>query len=460
MVVKKKKVYICTECGYETFSWIGKCPGCQGWYSLQEEEVLPGRGSIMGVTGKGAPKQLDEIEPLEEKRLLSGIMEMDRVLGGGTVPGSVVLVGGDPGIGKSTLLLQAALRFAAAGHKALYVTGEESLGQVRTRSTRLGLPHGGLTILAEMEYSRIASQINSLKPDLVVIDSIQTIMKSELGSVPGSVVQVREVTASLNQLAKSSQITFFLIGHVTKDGAIAGPRVLEHMVDCVLYFEGDRYHNFRILRGIKNRFGSTNEMGIFTMESNGLLEVENPSALFLGKRSEKEAGSIVVSIMEGTRPLLVEIQSLVAPSYMGGAPRRTSAGLDYNRVALIVAVLEKRVGLQLYNRDIYINAMGGVKVLEPAVDLGVAMSIASGYRDRPVVEGTIVVGEIGLTGEVRPVNRISERLKEGAKMGFKRFLLPQGNLDAQFFSSREILEKEMELLGVSTLKQALQLGLE
>ncbi len=459
-MVKKKRIYICTECGYETFSWIGKCPGCQSWYSLQEEEDTPGRKNMTADTAGGAFKNLEDIEPLEEKRFQSGIHEMDRVLGGGTVPGSVVLVGGDPGIGKSTLLLQAALRFASKNYKVLYVTGEESLGQVRTRSTRLELPSCGLAVLAEMEYSRIASQINSIEPDLVVIDSIQTVMKSELGSIPGSVVQVREATASFNQIAKSKHITFFLIGHVTKEGAIAGPRVLEHMVDCVLYFEGDRYHNFRILRGIKNRFGSTNEMGIFTMEPNGLLEVENPSALFLGNRSEQAAGSIVVSTMEGTRPLLVEIQSLVTPSYTGGTPRRTSAGLDFNRVALIVAVLEKRVGMQLFNRDIFINAMGGVKVMEPAVELGVAMSIASAYRDTPVGEGTVVVGEIGLTGEVRPVNRISERLREGSKMGFQRCLLPQGNLDAQFFPGRDLLEKETELVGVATLKQALQMGLE
>jgi len=318
---------------------------------------------------------------------------------------------------------------------------------------------GPLLVLAETEYKAIEKQILQKMPHLVILDSIQTIMKSELGTVPGSVVQVREVTASLVQMAKGCQFTFFIVGHVTKEGTIAGPRLLEHMVDCVLYLEGERYQNFRILRGIKNRFGSTNEIGIFTMESRGLTEVDNPSALFLEQRPRDTAGSVVVPFMEGTRPLLVEIQALVTPSYYGGNPRRVFTGLDYNRVALIIAVLEKRLGLQLYNGDIFANAVGGVKVTEPAADLGVALSISSSFRDRPVLPNTLAIGEIGLTGEVRPVSRLEERLREGIKMGFRRCLVPNGNLSSSFEDNIGDLGGNIEISGVSTVAEALDLVL-
>ncbi len=456
---KKKVIFVCQQCGYEAHKWMGRCPNCQSWSTMLEEsfpEVVPENMSRLGEAGD--LKRLDEIESLDEERYLTGIMELDRVLGGGAVAGTVILVGGDPGIGKSTLLLQAALGLASRGSKVLYVSGEESPGQVKMRAKRLCSYQAPLMVLAETEYNRIASHIVKYNPQVVIIDSIQTIMKGELGNVPGSVVQVREITASLVQLAKSKQIIFFIVGHVTKEGILAGPRLLEHMVDCVLYFEGERYQNFRILRSVKNRFGATNEIGIFTMESCGLQEVQNPSALFLNQRPASVAGSVVVPSMEGSRPLLVEIQGLVTPSYFGGTPRRTSTGLDFNRVAIIIAVLEKRAGLQLYNCDIFINVVGGVKIMEPAADLGAALSIASSFMDKPVQTKVMMVGEIGLTGEVRPVNRMEERLREGAKMGFNRCILPRGNISSTFITSMKELEKNLEMIGVSTLAQALNLA--
>ncbi len=461
-MAREKTIFVCRECGYEAYKWMGRCPSCQGWQTFQEERVLK-KVSEAGYTLRspgGELRSLGEIVPLEEERFLTGIGEFDRVLGGGAVPGSTILVGGDPGIGKSTLLLQAALTLASRNYKVLYVTGEESLQQVKMRAERLNLTQHSLLVLAETEYSVIEKQIVQNMPDLVILDSIQTVMKSELGTVPGSVIQIREVTASLIQLAKNRQITFFIVGHVTKEGAIAGPRMLEHMVDCVLYFEGERYQNFRILRGVKNRFGSTNEIGIFTMETRGLVEVDNPSALFLEQRPIDASGSVVVPSMEGTRPLLVEIQALVTPSCFGANPRRVSTGLDYNRVALIIAVLEKRLGLQLSSGDIFVNAVGGVKVMEPAVDLGVALSIASSFRDRLVLPETMVVGEIGLTGEVRPVNRLEERLREGVKMGLHRCIAASGNLSRGLKDNIADITEKLDIIGVSTVAEALNLVLK
>ena len=458
---KKKVLFVCQQCGYEAYKWMGRCPNCQSWSTMIEEsipDVAPENIYRLGEAGE--LKQLDEIAPLDEERFLTGIKELDRVLGGGAVAGTVILVGGDPGIGKSTLMLQAALGLASRGSRALYVSGEESLGQVKMRAKRLCCAQTPLMVLAETEYNRIASQIMKYNPQVVIIDSIQTIIKGELGNVPGSVVQIREVTASLVQLAKSKQIIIFIVGHVTKEGILAGPRLLEHMVDCVLYFEGERYQNYRILRGIKNRFGATNEIGIFTMESSGLQEVQNPSALFLNQRPDGVAGSVVVPSVEGSRPLLVEIQGLATPSYFGGAPRRTSTGLDFNRVAIIIAVLEKRAGLKLFNHDIFINVVGGVKIMEPAADLGAALSIASSFMDRPVRKGVMVVGEIGLTGEVRPVSRMEERLREGVKMGFNRCLLPRGNVSSNLITNMKELEKDLEMIDVSTLAQALNLAFD
>ncbi|RJX25025.1 MAG: DNA repair protein RadA [Dethiobacter sp.] len=456
---KRKVIFVCQQCGYEAHKWMGRCPNCQSWSTMLEEsfqEVVPENISRLGEAGD--LKQLDQIESLDEERFLTGIKELDRVLGGGAVAGTVILVGGDPGIGKSTLLLQAALGLASRDGRVLYVTGEESPGQVKMRAKRLSSNQVPLMVLAETEYNRIANHITKYNPQVVIVDSIQTIMKGELGNVPGSVVQVREITASLVQLAKNKQIIFFIVGHVTKEGILAGPRLLEHMVDCVLYFEGERYQNFRILRGVKNRFGATNEIGIFTMESSGLQEVQNPSALFLNQRPTSVAGSVVVPIMEGSRPLLVEIQGLATPSYFGGTPRRTSTGLDSNRVAIIIAVLEKRAGMKLYNCDIFINVVGGVRIMEPAADLGVALSIASSLMDKPIQTQIMMVGEIGLTGEVRPVNRMEERLREGAKMGFNRCILPRGNMSRTIISNMKEIEKDLEMIGVSTLAQALNLA--
>lgn len=460
-MAKERRLFVCSECSYELNKWMGRCPSCQSWNTMKEETIRAAAPqNLARVREPVEPRVLSEIELEEGARLQTGMNELDRTLGGGAVPGSTVLLGGDPGIGKSTLMLQAALRYAAKGEKVLYVTGEESLQQVKMRAERLGFAHVPLLVLADTEYSRIERQISRETPRIVIIDSIQTAMKSELGNVPGSVIQVREVTASLVQLAKTEGVTFFIVGHVTKEGALAGPRLLEHMVDCVLYFEGERYQSFRILRGVKNRFGSTNEMGIFTMEEKGLREVDNPSALFIGQRPRENApGSVVVPVMEGTRPLLVELQGLVTPFYGGGNPRRTSTGLDYNRVALVIAVLEKRVGLQLYSADIFVNAVGGVRITEPAADLGVALSLASSSREKPLLPHTLLLGEIGLTGEVRPVSRIEERLKEGAKMGFARCILPRGNLEGDYLGSREKIEKDLELIGVSTLHQGLKAAL-
>lgn len=459
-MAREKVLFICRECGYEAYKWMGHCPSCHGWQTFQEERVLKGplkTGSAL--RGGGEIQLLNDIAPLKEERFLTGINEFDRVLGGGAVPGSTILVGGDPGIGKSTLLLQAALQLSSQNYKVIYVTGEESLQQVKMRAARLNLNGDSLLVLAETDYGTIERQLLQNAPHLVILDSVQTMIKSEIGTVPGSIVQVREVTASLIQLAKSRQITFFIVGHVTKEGTIAGPRLLEHMVDCVLYLEGERYQNFRILRGVKNRFGSTNEIGIFTMESRGLVEVDNPSALFLEQRPVDAPGSVVVPSMEGTRPLLVEIQALVTPSCFGGNPRRVSTGLDYNRVALIIAVLEKRLGLQLYNGDIFVNAVGGVKVMEPAVDLGVSLSISSSFWDKRVLPNTLVVGEIGLTGEVRPVNRLEERLREGVKMGFQRCIVPNGNLNKSFRDNIIDISPKLDISGVSTLAEALDLVL-
>jgi DNA repair protein RadA/Sms len=458
---KEKVKYVCRQCGYEAYKWMGRCPGCQSWNSMAEEAFFPASTGQPGRPGEPENIQpLNAIAPLAEERLYTGIGELDRVLGGGAVPGTTILVGGDPGIGKSTLLLQAALGLVSQGHQVLYITGEESLAQIRMRADRLRLAHLPALVLAETEYSRIAASIAKHNPRIVVLDSIQTMVKSELGNVPGSVIQVREITASLVQLAKNRGIIFFIIGHVTKEGALAGPRVLEHMVDCVLYFEGERYQNFRLLRGIKNRFGATNEIGIFTMESRGLQEVPNPSALFLSERPTSGAGSVVVPVMEGTRPLLVEIQGLVTPTYFNGPPRRISTGLDYNRVAVIIAVLEKKAGLQLYKCDIIINVVGGVKIGEPAMDLGVAVSLNSSFRNQAILQQTMFMGEVGLTGEIRPVNRVEERLKEGAKMGFCACILPRGNLTANLPSTLKEGERELQLIGVSTLAEAFQFAFD
>jgi DNA repair protein RadA/Sms len=429
--VKKsaKMIYCCQACGYQTPKWMGKCPDCGTWDSIVEERAAAGpfrNAARISTAQQTVPVPIDTIELEKDNRFLTGIQEFDRVLGGGLVPGTLVLVGGDPGIGKSTLMLQALYGLANQGHKVLYVSGEESNQQIRLRSQRLTTVSSELLVVAEVEIDAILAMIQSVQPRVVVIDSIQTMYNAELTSAPGSVSQVRESTVRLMLVAKKTDIPIFLVGHVTKDGAIAGPKLLEHMVDTVLYFEGDRNHIFRILRAVKNRFGSTNEIGVFEMKDQGLDEVANPSAVFLSERPANAPGSAVTASMEGTRPILVELQAL-ASSTSFGTPRRTILGLDSNRVALLAAVMEKQLGMHLMGYDIFMNVAGGVKVIEPAVDLAIVSAIASSFLDKPIADGTIVLGEVGLTGEVRAIGQVDARIAEAGKMGFNRCVVPEGN---------------------------------
>jgi DNA repair protein RadA/Sms len=406
--------------------WLGKCPDCRQWNTLTEETVAPASPKGWAVAATGTVQRLQEITGDGEDRRCCGIQELDRALGGGVVPGSFILIGGDPGIGKSTLLLQAIDRFSRLG-PALYVTAEESARQVKIRAERLGVTAAALFILAENSLEAILQRVKEIKPHFLVVDSIQTIFTATLESAPGIVSQVRECAGRLMHLAKGENIPTFIVGHVTKDGAIAGPRMLEHMVDTVLYFEGDPGHPYRILRAVKNRFGSTNEIGVFEMKEVGLTEVPNPSELFLAERPAGAAGSAVVPSLEGSRPILVELQALVSGSALG-TPRRTSIGFDHNRVSLLVAVLEKKVGLSLLTQDIFLNVAGGVRLSEPAVDLGVAAALASSHLNRPIPPRTVLFGEVGLAGEVRAVARPELRVKEAARLGFDRCLLPAGNM--------------------------------
>jgi DNA repair protein RadA/Sms len=420
----EKVKYVCQECGYEAPKWLGRCPGCGGWNTFVEEFVETRRRPQAGPSA--VPIPIDSVSLAPEARVPTGIGEFDRVLGGGIVPASLILLGGDPGIGKSTLLLQVASKVAGKGHTVLYVSGEESVRQTKLRADRLGIRVQNLYLLSETNLEEIRRHIEALTPSLVVVDSIQTVYDPALPSAPGSVGQVRECAASFLHLAKGKGVAIALVGHVTKEGQIAGPRVLEHIVDTVLYFEGDRHQTYRILRTTKNRFGSTNEIGVFEMSTEGLREVQNPSAAFLSERPAEVPGSAVICALEGTRPLLVEVQAL-AVSTPFGMPRRTASGVDYNRVILLLAVLEKRAGLQLATYDVYVNVAGGVRVSEPAADLGVAVAVASSLRDRPVDAQAVVVGEVGLGGEVRAVPQIQRRLNEVVKLGFRRCLIPRGN---------------------------------
>jgi DNA repair protein RadA/Sms len=429
--VKKgaKIIYSCQACGYQTPKWMGKCPDCGTWDSIVEERAAAGpfrNAARIPIPQQTAPVPIDTIDLEQENRLLTGIREFDRVLGGGLVHGTLVLVGGDPGIGKSTLMLQALYGLANQGHRVLYVSGEESNQQIRLRSQRLGTVSSKLMVVSEVEIDAILAMIPSVQPRVVVIDSIQTMYNGELTSAPGSVSQVRESTVRLMLVAKKTGIPIFLVGHVTKEGAIAGPKLLEHMVDTVLYFEGDRNHIFRILRAVKNRFGSTNEIGVFEMKDQGLDEVANPSAVFLSERPANAPGSAVTASMEGTRPILVELQALASGTSFG-TPRRTILGLDSNRVALLAAVMEKQLGMHLMGYDIFMNVAGGVKVIEPAVDLAIVSAIASSFLDKPIANGTIVLGEVGLTGEVRAIAQVDTRVAEAGKMGFNRCVVPEGN---------------------------------
>lgn len=452
---KAKTVFACQACGHHTMKWLGRCPDCGGWNTFVEELQTSSRQARQprGTTAAQLPLPLTEVTRSSEERLLTGIGELDRVLGGGVVRGSLVLIGGDPGIGKSTLLLQAAAGLSqaqpAAPHPVLYISGEESASQLRMRGDRLGVHSQQVYILTETSLEVIREQVTRLQPRVLVIDSIQTVFTAEIASAPGSVSQVRESTAHLIQLAKSLDLPILIIGHVTKEGAIAGPRVLEHMVDTVLYFEGERHHTYRILRAVKNRFGPTNEIGMFEMRQQGFIEVENPSEFLLAERPQQASGSVVVASMEGTRPLLIELQALGSPSGLS-LPRRVANGVDHQRMALLLAVLEKRLGLPLQSHDVYVNVVGGLQLDEPAIDLGIVMAVVSSLRDVVVDPHLVICGEIGLTGEVRAIGQIEARLREAAKLGFRRCLLPQAN--CQPLPGLQ----GMELCGVQTVAEALQ----
>lgn len=451
---KSKTVFFCKECGFESVKWLGQCPGCHEWNSFVEEPVVKsttGREQRLGVS-KREPSKLSEVSVTEEERTLTGIGELDRVLGGGIVTGSLVLVGGDPGIGKSTLLLQMCQKLVAIGKEVLYVSGEESVKQIKMRAERLGRFENDLFLLSETDLDMVVETVSSRKPDVVIIDSIQTMYREEIGSAPGSVSQVRETTSALMRLAKDLAISVFVVGHVTKEGVVAGPRVLEHMVDTVLYFEGDGSASYRFLRGVKNRFGSTNEIGVFEMRGSGLAEVANPSEYMLQGKPENEPGSVVACSVEGTRPILIEVQALVCQTNFN-MPRRTAAGTDYNRVNLLMAVIEKRLGIRLGDCDAYINVAGGMRINEPALDLGIVAAILSSYRNLAMDSGTICFGEVGLVGEVRAVNMAEQRVLEAAKLGFRRCILPEVNR-CQLDISQEMLNG-MQLIGIQTVHEVL-----
>ncbi|HEL0719847.1 DNA repair protein RadA [Streptococcus equi subsp. zooepidemicus] len=449
-MAKKKARFICGECGYQSPKYLGRCPNCSAWSSFVEEtEVKDVKNARISLTGeKSKPIKLKHVNGVRYQRIQTEMNEFNRVLGGGVVPGSLVLIGGDPGIGKSTLLLQVSIQLADKG-TVLYVSGEESAEQIKMRSDRLGQTDNDFYLYAETNMQAIRAEIEAIQPDFLIIDSIQTIMSPEISGVQGSVSQVREVTAELLQLAKSNHIATFIVGHVTKEGTLAGPRMLEHMVDTVLYFEGERHHTFRILRAVKNRFGSTNEIGIFDMQSGGLVEVLNPSQVFLEERLDGATGSAVVVTMEGSRPILAEVQALVTPTVFGNA-RRTATGLDFNRVSLIMAVLEKRCGLLLQNQDAYLKSAGGVKLDEPAIDLAVAVAIASSYKEKPTNPQEAFLGEIGLTGEIRRVTRIEQRINEAAKLGFTKLYAPKSSLQGIDIPSG------IEVVGVMTVGEVLK----
>jgi len=455
-MAKAKRVFICQSCGHQTAKWLGKCPDCDAWNSYVEEAVVTPRKGRMAANPQPVtlPLPLTEVRRDEDERLQTDIGELDRVLGGGLVRGSLVLIGGDPGIGKSTLILQAVagLSRAPQNHVVLYVSGEESATQLRMRGDRLGIQSDQVYLLTETSMEMIQEQVSRLKPRILVIDSIQTIFMADVTSAPGSVSQVRECTAQLMMLAKSLNLPILIIGHVTKEGTIAGPRVLEHMVDTVLYFEGERHHVYRMLRAVKNRFGPTNEIGVFEMRQAGLAEVTNPSELFLAERPLHASGSTVVASVEGTRPLLVELQALGSPSGFG-TPRRVANGIDHQRMALLLAVLEKRLGLPLQQHDVYVNVVGGLRIDEPAIDLGVVAAVASSLRDLPIDPELVIFGEVGLTGEVRAVGHVETRLREAAKLGFRRCLLPQANCTS---ITTDTLADNFELCGVRTVAEALR----
>ncbi len=450
-MAKIKTKFICQNCGFETPKWMGKCPECSSWNSFEEtvsqkEKVKPSLSTVGNGISRAVP--IDSIEARDEDRQSSGIKELDRVLGGGIVEGSLTLVGGDPGIGKSTILLQLSQNLSQKNFKVLYISGEESAYQLSMRAKRLGISSPNLYIMAESNLEVIRLQVENLNPDYMIVDSIQTMFTQQITSTPGSVSQVKEATSLLMKISKSMGIATFIVGHVTKDGSIAGPRLLEHMVDTVLYFEGDRYNTYRMIRAVKNRFGSTNELGVFEMSGIGLIEVENPSKILISEKPKGVSGSVIVSTMEGTRPMLAEIQALVSPNSFG-IPRRMCTGVDSSRMSLLLAVLEKRAGMQVQGQDVYLNVVGGIKLAEPAIDLGIVLSIASGFRNREIDQGLVAIGEVGLTGEVRGVNFIEKRIKECVKLGFTKAIVPKNNIKG--------IEKMkgIQLFGVQSIREAL-----
>ena len=451
---KQKTTFFCKECGFESPKWLGQCPGCKEWDSFVEEPVVKtAAGRSVTVTEHREPSKLSEIVTNDEVRTLTGIGELDRVLGGGIVTGSLVLVGGDPGIGKSTLLLQMCKQLAEAGKDVLYVSGEESVKQIKMRADRLGTFQKELFLLGETDLDIVTEVIGRKKPEIVIIDSIQTMYREEIGSAPGSVSQVRETTSTLMRLAKSLPVSIFIVGHVTKEGVVAGPRVLEHMVDTVLYFEGDGGASYRFLRGVKNRFGSTDEIGVFEMRGNGLVEVQNPSEYMLAGKPKQAPGSIVVCSIEGTRPILIEVQALVCQTNFN-MPRRTSTGTDYNRVNLLMAVIEKRMGVRMGDCDAYINVAGGMRIHEPALDLGIILALLTSYRNQSLDDETICFGEVGLAGEVRAVNMAEQRVLEAAKLGFKRCILPKVNCRQLALTKEQT--RGLELVGIESIHELLE----
>ena len=449
-MAKAKSVFVCNECGYESPKWLGKCPACNSWNTFFEQKIVETKSSATGrgIKEKSTPQVLDEVVGKNESRIDTGIAELNRVLGGGLVSGSLVLLGGEPGIGKSTLILELCDKITGNG-KVLYISGEESAEQVKIRADRLGIKNNNIMFLGETDIDVIEETILAMNPKLVIIDSIQTMYSEEITSAAGTVSQVREITARIMRISKGHRITTIIIGHVTKDGNIAGPRVLEHMVDTVLYLEGERYFSYRVLRSVKNRFGSTNEIGMFEMRNEGMVQIKNPSQILISDRADNPPGSIIVASMEGTRPLLIELQALTTPSVYG-LPRRTANGIDYNRLTMLIAVLEKKASMPLGSQDVYLNVVSGIRLIEPAVDLGTVLAIASSFRNISIPNDVVAIGEVGLTGEIRSVNMIEKRIKEIEKMGFKKCIIPENN--------KKLLKEDykIDIISVRTINEALQ----
>ena len=447
--MKNKTVFVCNECGYESGKWLGKCPACNSWNTFFEQKVVESKNKAGAIAKeKTKPQKLNTYEAKETIRTSTGFDELDRVLGGGLVKGSLILLGGEPGIGKSTLILQICNKVKGEG-KVLYVSGEESAEQIKLRADRLGINNEDILFLGETDIDIVNEAIVEVNPKLVIIDSIQTMYSDELTAAAGSVSQVREITSQVMRICKSRNITTIIIGHVTKEGNIAGPRVLEHMVDTVLYLEGERYFSYRILRGVKNRFGSTNEIGMFEMREEGMCEITNPSDVLISEREDNPAGSCIVACMEGTRPMLVELQALTTQSVFG-FPKRTANGIDFNRLAILIAVIEKKTGLSLGSQDVYVNVVGGLRLTEPSVDLGIIMVVSSIYKNKPISKDCVIIGEVGLTGEVRRVNMIEKRIKESEKLGFKKCIIPESN--------KKLLKDnfKLDIIGVKDVQEALK----